>query len=205
MPVKSDRERLLARARHILSNYVEPARFGPSVPFELAAHHIAGEPVGYEEASRGPWSPFSPGERWGGTWATTWFRARAAVPEAWTGERVDAHFDLGYEGSPGFGAEGLLWRDGAPFSGINSRHQHVALVERAKGGEIIELYLEAAANPQPGPGKLLEPEYGRQDLFVLGRAELAVHNMEVEALYVDMKVLAELAYDLPPDEARTGE
>lgn len=103
MPAISDRERLLARVRHILSSYVEPARFGPSVPFELAAHHIAGEPVGYQEALDGPWSAFAPGQRWGGAWATTWFRARAAVPEAWAGERVDARFDLGYHGSPGFG------------------------------------------------------------------------------------------------------
>ena len=205
MPVKSDRDRLLARVRHVLSTYVGPARLGPSVPFELAAHHIAGEPVGYEEASRGPWSPFGVGERWGGAWATTWFRARAAVPKEWAGERVDARFDLGYEGSPGFGAEGLLWRGGVALSGVNSRHQDVALADPAKGGEAIEVYLEAAANPQPGPGKLLEPEYDRQDLFVLGRAELVVRNMEVEALYVDMKVLEELAHDLPPDERRSGE
>lgn len=205
MTVKSDRDRLLARVHHVLSTYVEPARFGPSVPFELAAQHIAGEPVGYEEALRGLWSPFGLGERWGGAWATTWFRARAAVPKEWAGERVDARFDLGYHGSPGFGAEGLLWRDGAPLSGINSRHQEVALADPAKSGEDIEVYLEAAANPQPSPGKLLQPEYDRHDLFVLGRAELAVHNMEVEALYVDMKVLAELARDLPSDEARTGE
>ncbi len=205
MPVRSDRDRLLARVRHVLSGYVEPARFGPSVPFELAARHIAGEPVGYEDASRGPWSPFGLGDRWGGAWATTWFRARAVVPDEWAGERVDARFGLGYHGTPGFGAEGLLWRDGAPLSGINSRHQDVVLVASARGGEVIEVYLEAAANPQPGPGKVLEPEYARQDLFALERAELAVRNPEVEALYIDLLVLSELAAELPSGERRTGE
>ena len=46
--------------------------------------------------------------------------------------------------------------------------------------------------------------YYRQDLFVLKQGELAVRNKEVEALYVDMKVLTALAHDLPSDELRTG-
>lgn len=205
MPVKSDQDRLLDRVRHVLKSYVEPARFGPSVPLELAAKHIAGEPVSYEEAVGGPWSPFALGDRWGGAWSTTWFRARAVVPKAWAGKRVDARFGLGFRGMPGFGAEALLWRDGAPLSGVNPRHQDVMLAAPAKGGEAVELYLEAAANPQPGPGRLLEPEYDRQDVFVMERAELAVHDVEVEGLYIDLLVLSELAGDLPPGERRTGE
>jgi alpha-mannosidase len=205
MPVGSDRDRLLARVRHILARYVEPARFGASVPLELAVHRLAGEPVGYEEAIAGPWAAFACGDRWGGAWGTTWFRGRAVVPEAWAGERVDFRFDLGYRGTPGFGAEGLLWRDGAPLAGVNSRHQEVMLAHPAKGGEAVEVYLEAAANPQAGGEDMLTPEYEGQDLFALERAELAVHNLEVEALYADMVVLAELAHDLPADGARTGE
>ncbi len=205
MPLLADRERLLRRVRHLLSSYVEPARFAAALTFELAARHVAGEPIGYEEALAGPWSPMAVGGRWGGEWATTWFRARAVVPGEWSGRRVDARFGLGYRGSPGFGAEGLVWRDGSPLAGINSRHQAVWLAEPSEGGESVELYLEAAANPQPSAGNLLEPDYGRQDLFVLERAEIAVHDMEVEALYVDMKVAAELATELPGDDPRTGE
>jgi alpha-mannosidase len=203
--VSGERDRLLARIRHLLTDYVQPARFGPTVPVQLAVHRLHGEPVGYDEGVKGPWEPFSVGDRWGGTWDTSWFQVRGRIPAEWTGERVDLRLDIGYHGSPGFGSEGLVWRHGAPLAGINSRHQEVALFDPARGGETVELYVEAAANPRAGDARLHAPDYGDDTLLVCERAELAVRNTEVDALFIDLLVLTELAEDLPVDERRTGE
>jgi alpha-mannosidase len=203
--MSGDRDRLLARVRHLLTHYVEPARFGAGVPVELAVHRIHGEPVRYDDGAKGPWEPFAVGDRWGGTWDTSWFRLRAEVPDEWKHERVDLRVDLGYHGGPGFGSEGQVWLKGAPLAGVNSRHQEVMLFDGARGGETVELFVEAASNPKGGGEQLLAPDYADDTLLVFERAELAVRNIEVDALYIDLLVLTELAKDLPADERRTGE
>ncbi len=203
--MSGERDRILARVRHLLARYVEPARFGPGIPAELAVHRIHGEPVSYHDGTAGPWEPFSVGDRWGGTWDTSWFRIRGEIPPAWRAERVDLRVDLGYHGEPGFGPEGQIWRDGAPLAGVNSRHQDVVIFDAARGGDRVELYLEAAANPSGGGEVLLAPDYADDTLLTFGRAKLAVRNTDIDALYIDLLVLTELAADLPGDERRTGE
>jgi len=203
--MSAERDRILARVRHLLARYVEPARFGPRIPAELAIHRIHGEPVSYRDGAGGPWEPFSAGGRWGGTWDTAWFRLRGQIPPGWRGERVDLRVDLGYRGEPGFGAEGLLWRDGTPLAGVNSRHQEVMILDAARGGERVQLYLEAAANPSGGGEDLLAPDYADDTLLEFGRAEFAVRDTGIDALYADLLVLSELAADLPAGERRTGE
>lgn len=203
--MSSERERVLARARHVLARYLEPERFGPPAALEIAAHHLHGEPVAYAEAVQGPWEPFEVGGRWGADWDTTWFRLRGRVPEDWVGAEVDLAVDLGFHGTVGFGGEGLIWTDGAPLAGVNPRHQEVTLVEHARGGEQVEVYIEAAANPEGGGQELLAPQYHGPPRLVLGRAEMAVRRVEVDQLCLDMRVLIELAESLPPEGRRTAE
>lgn len=203
--VGRERDRVVARARHLLGRYVEPARFGSSLPLELAVHRIHGEPIGYAEGVAGPWEPFRLGERWGGTWGTSWFRLRGQVPDAWVSDRVDLRVDLGFADKPGFGGEGLVWRDGAPLSGVNSRHREIPILSQAEGGEGLELYIEAAANPRGGGEDMLRPDYDSDDRFVFGRADLAVRNTEVDELYIDLLVVIELVSDLPEGDRRAGE
>jgi alpha-mannosidase len=203
--MSGERDRLLARVRHLIKRYIEPARFGSPVPVELAIHRIHGEPVSYAQGTEGPWEPFKVGDRWGGTWDTSWFRASASVPADWKGERVDLRVDLGYHGGPGFGSEGLVWNEGSPIGGVNSQHQEIKLFGPAEGGETVQVFIEAASNPKAGDEQMHSPDYADDTLLVFERAELAVRNVEVDDLYVDLLVLSELTGDLPLTERRTGE
>jgi alpha-mannosidase len=203
--LRDEAGRILDRVRHLLRRYVLPARLGPLSPLCLAAHPVPGEPVPYEVAVAGPWEPCGPGWPWGADWDTCWFRIVGRVPEGWAGEEVVLRADLGYHGDPGFGAEGLLWREGAPLAGVSSCHQEVTLATKAQGGELVELYLEAAANPVAGGERLLDPDPGGAPRLHLGPVDLAVRNQVVDALALDLAVLAELARALPLGEPRRAE
>lgn len=199
-----ERDRILSRARHLLERYLEPARFGPALPLALDVHHVHAEPVSYDEAVGGPWEPFEVGGLWGGTWDTSWFRLRAHLAQDWARSEVELLVDLGFHGTPGFGAEGLLWHEGTALAGVSPRHCELALPASARASGDVELYLEAAANPRGGGERLLAPEYGGPPRFTLGRAELAVRRQEIDQLCLDLRVLAELAAELPVDERRSG-
>jgi alpha-mannosidase len=118
---------------------------------------------------------------------------------------VDLRVDLGFAGTPGFGGEALVWRDGAPLSGVNSRHREVPVLPHAKGGEDLVVYIEAAANPRGGGEDMLGVDYDSDDRFVFAQADLAVRNRAVDELYVDLLVMIELVSDLPEGDRRTGE
>ncbi len=98
----------MGRARTLLAEVIEPAVFGPTAALEVAARHLPGEPLPYDEAVAGAFEPFDVGGRWGPRWGTTWFRLRGAVPPAWAGEEVALRLEMTEP------AEALLWRDGTP-------------------------------------------------------------------------------------------
>jgi alpha-mannosidase len=101
----------------------------------------------------------------------------------------------------GFTAEGLIWdSNGLPVQGLHHRHREHLLTSRAEGGEPVELYVEAAANPVP-PWHLSDwpyfgPDYSGSPLYQLQQAELAVVDRDVEGLYLDLRVLLQLAEHL---------
>ncbi len=89
--------------------------------------------------------PVEVGYRWGPVWSTAWFRVRGKVPASFTGERVLLRFSSG--------TEACLWRDGQPVAGFDPYHDTATLWparwggrERARGGERIDLAIEAACN-----------------------------------------------------------
>ena len=94
-----------------------------TAPLELTAHSVRGEPVTFSEAVRGDYRPFHVGEKWGPPWSTTWFHVRGQVPVDWTGKRVVAVFDIGFQGHTGFTCEALAWRDGKPWRGVDPNHR----------------------------------------------------------------------------------
>jgi alpha-mannosidase len=152
--------------------------------------------------------PFRVGERWGAAWDTTWFRLRGEVPAEWAGEEVVARLGLGYTGQTGFGAEALLYRGDTPAQGLSPDHTDVVVGEPARGGEPVELLVEAAANPavdqSAATWPLLLPDPGGTPLLELRRAELCVVHRDVEALCLDMEVVLDLTRCLDPHRARTG-
>jgi alpha-mannosidase len=191
--------------RQLLTTVVRPAIHRRRVPLDVAAHHLHGEPVPASEALRRPFEPFAPGEAWGGRWDTTWFRFRGTIPTAWSGSEVAALVHLGGDQMVGFTAEGQIWDARArPVQGLHHRHRTYRLTADADGGEPVEFFVEAAANPIPpwllADWPLLLPDYDGAPLYVLETAELVTVDRQVAGLEVDLRILAELA-SVAPDRS----
>ncbi len=99
------------------------------------------------------------------------------MPAEWCGRQVHLRFAIGNAGETGFGAEALLYRDGQPVQGLSPNHRSYLMSGRAEGGEPVELYVEAAANPPSpfgaNPWPLLMAEPHGAPLFTLARADLS--------------------------------
>ena len=171
----------------------------------MSAHHLHGEPIPAIEAVQRPFTPFEVGDAWGGAWDTTWFRFRGSIPDSWAGAEVVALIHLGGDQMVGFTAEGQIWDTGLrPVQGLHHRHREFVLTPEAQGDEPVEFFVEAAANPIPpwhlADWPLLLPDYSGAPLYTLETAELAVVDRSVEGLFLDMRILVELAA-LDPDRS----
>jgi alpha-mannosidase len=185
-----------ARIRRVVNQHIRPALSGPTAALEVAAYHVHGEPLSISQALNAPYEQFPIGGAWGPPWDTTWFQLRGRVPEKWRGEEVALRFEIGNAGDTGFGAEALVWNDGRPVQGLSPNHRDHVLTRAAFGGEAIERYVEAAANPRPPLGALtwplLGPEPHGAPLFTLARAELCVVRRDLLSFWQDLRVLLQL-------------
>ncbi|UNX56277.1 glycosyl hydrolase-related protein [Georgenia sp. TF02-10] len=198
---------LEGRIERTLLERLVPAVYSGAVPVEVAAVHLPGEPVPAAEAIAMAYTPFAVGERWGPPWSTTWFRLTGRVPEAMRGRRVELLVDLGFEGSgPGFRSEGLAYTaDAVPIKGVEPRTPYVPVTRRARGGEAVEVYVEAAANPRFTGAVSAEGDprtASAAPLYRLDQAELAVLEEEVYGLVLDVHVLSGLAATLAETDPR---
>jgi alpha-mannosidase len=192
-----------------IAEVVRPAVHPDRRPFEVAAFPVRGEPINAAQALLATYVPFQVGEAWGGRWDTTWFRLRATIPAAWAGAEVAALVHLGGQRMVGFSAEGLIWAGAGrpvPVQGLHHRQRQYRLTLRAQGGEPVELYVEAAANPVPrwhtSDGSDFRADYGGRPLYRLEQAELAVVDHQVAALLSDLRVVSGLADGLDSAPAR---
>ncbi|SCG01728.1 alpha-mannosidase, partial [Streptomyces sp. Ncost-T6T-2b] len=208
-----DRTLVEGRLERALHQFVRPAQYAARTPLAVSVWHVPGEPVPVAEAIGADFAPFTAGTEWGKPWSTSWFRLRGAVPEEWSGRRVEVVVDPGFTGQgPGFQAEGMLYDHlGVPLKGVHPRNRHLALAHPAAGGEPVDLLLEAAANPAvlehgfaPTPlGDVLTA--GDRPLYRFASADLAVLDEEVWHLVLDIEVLSELMQELPDDRSRRHE
>ena len=194
------------RARKLLDDLVEPGVFGAGRAVDIAAHHVGGEPIPYEEAVTRPFSPFPVGGAWGPTWDTTWFRVNGTIPPEWAGEAVVLRVEHTRRGDTRPGGESLAFVGGIPVQGLSPYHRDLLVTASAAGGEPVEVYLEAAANPTNPEDRmsgfdwpLLRPEPGGEPRFVLARCELAVRRPAVDALAADLRSAIGLAERVPGD------
>ncbi|MFN8150212.1 MAG: glycoside hydrolase family 38 C-terminal domain-containing protein [Solirubrobacterales bacterium] len=98
--------------------------------------------------------PAALGDEFGPQWATFWFRIGATVPEDWSGGAVELIWDSG--------CEATLWREGRVvqglYSGWRALRTSAVVLDEARGGEELELWVEMACNswagddPDPEPG-----------------------------------------------------
>ncbi|MDQ1395184.1 MAG: alpha-mannosidase [Acidimicrobiaceae bacterium] len=206
--MEETRETTRLRAKRTLDTLIRPAIYDQHREMQVLALHVGGEPITAAEARVATFEPFAVGSPWGGAWDTSWFRLHETVPEGWQGREVRLRFSLGYTGQPGFGAEAMVWDGDRPVTALNSRHNAYTVLPKATGGEDIDLWVEAAANPVASmgvpPAPMLMPDYGGRPLFRLDRADLATVVPEVESFFYDFAVLLDLYDALPPDEARAA-
>jgi alpha-mannosidase len=198
----------VSRINRVLNEFVRRRRRGPSHSLDVAAFHVHGEPVTFQQASGAHYEPFAIGGSWGPAWDTTWFRLQGQIPGHWAGREVALGFGIGNAGSTGFGAEALVWREGRPVQGLSPNHREYIVTPAAEGGEDIELFIEAAANPpspfgaNPWPMLLAEPHGAA--LFTLQQADLHARDPEFERFWHTFRILVELMTELPDDAPRAA-
>jgi alpha-mannosidase len=196
-------EHRVQRTLDRLRSAIHPER----TPLAVGRGPVTADPIPVAEALGGDYVPAAVGDRWGPPWSTTWFRLSGSVPAAWAGRPVEALVDLGFDpGRTGFQCEGLVYRpDGSPMKGLHPQSQWVRVSRAAAAGQPVDLFVEAAANPViplDGPTPLGDRSTaGRDPLYVLAGADLAVFDPTVWDLVHDLQVLAQLAAELPASAA----
>jgi alpha-mannosidase len=199
------------RIRRELHERLMPAMYRRSMPMEVTAWEVPGEPVGHDEAVAAlaqHGRPFRIGDHYGRPWGTTWFSFRADVPVDWVGDDLEAVIDLGFHpDAAGFQSEGLVWDASGPVQGVHPRRTGVPLPGVSAGP--LEIVLEAASNPA-FPMRRMAAEgnlgslrtAGTAPLYRLRSASLAVRDREVFHLLLDAEVLLGLMTALAPADKR---
>jgi alpha-mannosidase len=195
----------LERLTRAVRDRIQPFVAVPVAGLEVEAWQVDGEPVpaaaaipGLDDtAYQAEYRPFAVGERWGRAWDTVWFRLRGTVPESARGRRVELVIDFGWRDAlPGFQAEGLAYRgDGVVIKAIEPFNNWVPV-----DGETVEIYLEAAANPEFfGHNASFRPTLlgdvetaGDQQRYTLAAADLVVRDAATAGLVADLQLVAGL-------------
>ena len=107
------------------------------------AHFAQRVPIAQAIASRT--TAVELGYRWGPIWSTAWFHLDGKISTEFRGHRTLVRFSSG--------TEACLWIDGVPHAGFDPYHDTAPLVPlnwssaaRPRGGERIDLWVEAACN-----------------------------------------------------------
>ncbi|MDT7682603.1 MAG: alpha-mannosidase [Pseudonocardiales bacterium] len=202
-----DRALVERRIARILRERLRPAVHGDAVPLSVQVWHAPGEPPPVAEALGAEYRPVRPDEPWGPAWGTSWFHLTGSVPAGWAGRAVEAVVDLGFTPDrSGFSAEGLVHRpDGTAVKGLNPQNTWLRIADRAEGGEPVDLYVEAAANPLiEGVGTRLGDVLtaGEEPLYRVRRVVLAAFDEQVWDLVQDVEVLSQLMHELSTGDPR---
>ncbi|WP_049563779.1 alpha-mannosidase [Streptomyces sp. SBT349] len=202
-----DRTLVEDRLARVLKERIRPAVHRDPVPLTVERWDAPGEPVPVAEALGAAYGPAAAGDPWGPAWGTTWLRLTGRVPAEWAGRTVEAVIDLGFDRMmPGFQCEGLAYRrDGQAVKGLNPYNDWVRIAEAAEGGEEVELFVEAAANPilnEAEPSELGDRlTAGDEPLYRLARMDLTVFEPQVWELAQDLDVVGGLMSQLGVEDA----
>ena len=178
-----------------------------SVPFKAEFYHTK-LPCPFNERLKGKYIPIKEGEKWGDEWDSAWFHLTAQVPENWKNNNVIAHLD--------FGGEALVFdQAGCPIYGLtnssvfaeNYNKDTYHLFTSCKGGEKIDLYIEAAANALMGIYRSGDPTADNPKIHghfeaKLNYARLCTVDINVWHFLLDIDVLKSLMYSLPANSVR---
>jgi alpha-mannosidase len=185
---------------------LESLLYTAKVPFELR-FKVSDKQIPFAEKDKGL-VPIRKGETWGRTWQSAWFHARATVPGDWKGRHVVAVIN--------FSGEACVFdADGTPIGGLTGVSVHrndysrerYQLLRSAKGGEKIDLWIEASASGLFGVVLNKEPDPDDPERFgifdaVVKDASLALFREDIWHLWLDCRVLADQMSMLPARSVR---
>jgi alpha-mannosidase len=156
------------------------------------------EPVPFKKAKELDYEPIATETKWGSTFDCAWFHFTGQVPEHWKGREVVALIDVGGEGC-------IFDEHGSPVKGLTNKKlgwtlepsvikKRFYLYEKAKGGEKVDLMVEAGANNLLGVENVLTYESLEDGVF--NQADLALFDREGYQLYIDFDILVQLMEEL---------
>lgn len=169
-------------------------KFSPMVPFA--------------QRLNGDYSAANERLQWGKDWEKAWFKLEASVPQYWTGKTVCAKINIGSEAlimdCNGKALQALSVHSVWEPSFVRDRYM---LFPKAKGGEKIELWLEAVANQYFGLQLVRDPNANDPNphgihLPVIKDLKMVIFNQEAWLLFLEIELLANLMHCLPDSNPR---
>ncbi|UFU03885.1 glycosyl hydrolase-related protein [Ruania suaedae] len=204
------------RLRRFISERLLPATYRSREAVTVTVWDVPDEPVPFAEAAGQEYHPFSVPAPWGRPWSTSWFHLTGRVPAEWAdqlaaGCQLELVVDLGFTtANPGFQAEGALWSpQGRLLKGLEPRNQHLGL---AAGTEELDLFVEAASNPDVPGGQWIKPTpmgdkatAGTDPIYTFRAADLALLDTGVYELTADVLALQGLMLELEATSPRRAQ
>jgi len=172
-------------------------------PVELS-HFAAPGRIKVEEAMQAQYQKVTTGIRLQPFWSTHWFKIHSIIPNEWIGQEVHFLWDSS--------SEACVWVDGQPKQGLTGSNNGYSdfpvrsafpIVKLAKGGEFVNLMVEAAMNNFFGISTS-DPRKN-EGIGWLRQAELAIFDRNVWDTYWDYVIIADMARYLPQDSSRAGQ
>ncbi len=202
------------RVERFVRERLAPALERRTTPLTIEAWEVPDEPVPFADAVGQSYSPFAVGMPWSKPWGTTWFHVTGTVPAEWGGDglAIELAVDLGFSTrQPGFQAEGLVWRpDGTIVKALEPLNSWVTV--DAAPGDDIDLYIEAASNPDVGGNFFYIPTplgdratAGTEPIYTLRRVDLVERDLVVYELERDTWSLIGLMGELDASVPRRAE
>ncbi|MEL6821132.1 MAG: glycoside hydrolase family 38 C-terminal domain-containing protein, partial [Calditrichota bacterium] len=162
----------------------------------------------YDERKQGKYKPIKVGDTWGKNWQQAWFHIRGEVPKEWKGRLVAARINVGGEGA-------IFDSNGTPVFALSYhsiwmtdfRRDRYIIAEKAKGGEKVDLWVDATAAQLFGLKLFEDPspedadKYGKYEATVIDLA-LGTFRRDIWELAMDVNVLDNLMHDLPDGDVR---
>ena len=183
------------RHREVVKKVLEKLRlcmYTPVAPLKAVCYRTK-EPVTYENRMCGEYKELNIGDEWGEQFDCAWFHFTGKIPESCAGEKVVVAIDVN--------GEGLIFDDeGVPVRGITcisyaldnkkgtgSKRIYI-VAEEAKGGEDVDIWMDAGCNAL----------FGNYKAGGLEEANIAVQNDIARAAYYDTFILDDLLDTLDP-------
>jgi alpha-mannosidase len=180
----------------VIRDRIQRAIYDPLSELKAEAW-VTPEPAPFERRRPGRRIQPRVGDLWGKLWDCAWFHFTGTVPKSAAGRKVVLRIDLNGEAC-------VFDEKGCPVRGLtpaNSRNVPslgnpgkvtVRFLEKARGGEKVDLWVEAGCNDAFG-----------QDLGgTVHELRVAAVNEELRALFYDFAILYELMMNMPREKAR---